>query len=40
VNWLKVFKNTGMLVMTVQIFLYDRILVLDRGGFILRERKI
>jgi putative oxidoreductase len=40
VNWLKVLKNTGMLVMTLQIFLYDRFLVLDRGGFILRERKI
>jgi hypothetical protein len=26
--------------MCVQIFLYDRFLVLDRGGFILRDRKI
>lgn len=40
VNWLKVIKNGGMLVMTIQIFLYDRLLVLDRGGFILRDRKI
>jgi len=40
VNWLKVMKNTAMVVMTIQIFLYDRLLVLDRGGFILRERKI
>ena len=40
VNWLKVMKNTGMLVMCIQIFLYDRFLVLDRGGFILRDRKI
>ena len=40
VNWLKVCKNFGMLVMCVQIFLYDRFFVLDRGGFILRERKI
>jgi putative oxidoreductase len=40
VNWWKVLKNTGMLVMTIQIFLYDRFLVLDRGGFILRDRKI
>ncbi len=40
VNWWKVLKNTGMLVMCVQIFLYDRFLVLDRGGFILRDRKI
>lgn len=40
VNWLKVMKNTGMLIMCVQIFLYDRFLVLDRGGFILRDRKI
>jgi uncharacterized membrane protein YphA (DoxX/SURF4 family)/rhodanese-related sulfurtransferase len=40
VNWWKVLKNTGMLVMTVQIFLYDRFFVLDRGGFTLRERKI
>lgn len=40
VNWWKVMKNTGMLIMCVQIFLYDRFLVLDRGGFILRDRKI
>jgi len=40
VNWLKVLKNTGALVMTIQIFLYDRFFVLDRGGFILRDRKI
>ncbi|MDO9071608.1 MAG: MauE/DoxX family redox-associated membrane protein, partial [Deltaproteobacteria bacterium] len=40
VNWLKVMKNTGMLVMCIQIFLYDRFMVLDRGGFILRDRKI
>jgi putative oxidoreductase len=40
VNWLKVLKNTGMLVMCIQIFFYDRFLVLDRGGFILRDRKI
>lgn len=40
VNWLKVLKNTGMLVMCIQIFLYDRFFVLDRGGFTLRDRKI
>ncbi len=40
VNWWKVLKNTGMLVMTIQIFLYDRFFVLDRGGFTLRDRKI
>ena len=40
VNWLKVMKNTGMVVMCIQIFFYDRFLVLDRGGFILRDRKI
>jgi uncharacterized membrane protein YphA (DoxX/SURF4 family)/rhodanese-related sulfurtransferase len=40
VNWWKVTKNAGMLVMCVQIFLYDRFFVLDRGGFTLRERKI
>jgi putative oxidoreductase len=40
VNWLKVLKNAGMVVMCIQIFLYDRFLVLDRGGFILRDRKI
>ncbi len=40
VNWLKVMKNTGMLVMCIQIYLYDRFMVLDRGGFILRDRKI
>jgi putative oxidoreductase len=40
VTWWKVFKNTGMLVMALQVFLYDRLFVLDRGGFIWRERKI
>jgi len=40
VNWVKVMKNVGMLIMCMQIFLYDRFLVLDRGGFILRDRKI
>lgn len=40
VNWWKVSKNAGMLVMCVQIFLYDRFFVLDRGGFTLRDRKI
>jgi len=40
VNWWKVLKNTGMLVMTIQIFLYDRFFVLDRGGFTLRDRTI
>ncbi len=40
VNWWKVTKNAGMLVMCIQIFLYDRFLVLDRGGFILRDRQI
>ncbi|MDD2901995.1 MAG: DoxX family membrane protein, partial [Syntrophales bacterium] len=40
VNWWKVTKNAGMLVWCIQIFLYDRFFVLDRGGFTLRERKI
>jgi putative oxidoreductase len=40
VNWWKVLKNAGMLVMALQIFFYDRLFVLDRGGFIWRERKI
>ncbi len=40
VTWWKVLKNTGMLVMSIQIFFYDRLFVLDRGGFIWRERKI
>lgn len=40
VNWLKVLKNTGMVIMCLQIYLYDRFMVLDRGGFILRDRKI
>lgn len=40
VTWWKVLKNTGMLVMALQVFLYDRLFVLDRGGFIWRERKI
>ncbi len=40
VNWWKVTKNAGMLLMAVQIYLYDRLFVLDRGGFVWRERKI
>jgi hypothetical protein len=40
VNWLKVLKNFGMLFMAMQIFLYDRLFVLDRGGFVWRERGI
>jgi putative oxidoreductase len=40
VTWWKVLKNAGMLLMTVQIFFYDRLFVLDRGGFNWRERKI
>jgi putative oxidoreductase len=40
VNWWKVLKNVAMLLMTVQIFFYDRFFVLDRGGFVWRERKI
>lgn len=40
VNWLKVLKNAGMLLMSLQIFLYDRIFVLDRGGFVWRLREI
>ncbi|MGD0828040.1 MAG: cyclic nucleotide-binding domain-containing protein [Desulfobaccales bacterium] len=40
VTWWKVLKDTAMLVMCIQIFLYDRFLVLDRGGFILRDSPI
>jgi putative oxidoreductase len=40
VNWWKVMKNVGMLLMTVQIYFYDRLFVLDRGGFVWRESKI
>ena len=40
VNWWKVLKNVAMLLMTVQIFFYDRLFVLDRGGFVWRESKI
>jgi putative oxidoreductase len=40
VNWVKVMKNCAMVLMTIQIFFYDRFFVLDRGGFILRDRKI
>jgi putative oxidoreductase len=40
VNWLKVLKNFGMLFMAIQIFLYDRLFVLDRGGFVWRARGI
>jgi putative oxidoreductase len=40
VNWWKVLKNMGMLFMAIQIFFYDRLFVLDRGGFIWRARSI
>ncbi len=40
VNWWKVLKNVGMLLMAAQIFFYDRFFVLDRGGFVWREREI
>jgi putative oxidoreductase len=40
VNWLKVLKNFGMLFMAIQVFLYDRLFVLDRGGFVWRARGI
>jgi putative oxidoreductase len=40
VNWWKVLKNVGMLLMCVQIYFYDRLFVLDRGGFVWRETKI
>ena len=40
VNWWKVMKNVAMLLMTVQIYFYDRLFVLDRGGFVWRESKI
>ena len=40
VTWWKVLKNLGMLFMCIQVFLYDRFFVLDRGGFVWRERKI
>ena len=40
VNWWKVLKNVAMLLMTVQIFFFDRLFVLDRGGFVWRESKI
>ena len=40
VTWWKMLKNTGMLVMCIQTFLYDRFLVLDRGGFIWRASAI
>jgi putative oxidoreductase len=40
VTWWKVLKNTGMLVIALQIFLYDRFFVLDRGGFTWGERQI
>jgi rhodanese-related sulfurtransferase len=40
VTWWKVLKNLGMLTMALQVLLYDRLFVLDRGGFIWREKKI
>jgi putative oxidoreductase len=40
ITWWKIATNAGMLVMSLQIFLYDRLFVLDRGGLIWREREV
>jgi uncharacterized membrane protein YphA (DoxX/SURF4 family) len=40
IGWHKVIEDTLLLLMAVQIILYDRLFVFDRGGFIWRERKI
>ncbi|MEW6387294.1 MAG: MauE/DoxX family redox-associated membrane protein [Thermodesulfobacteriota bacterium] len=40
ISWELVVRDVLMLVMAVQILLYDRLFVFDRGGFIWRERKI
>ena len=40
VTWDKIATNVGMLVMSLQIFLYDRLFVLDRGGLIWRVREV
>ena len=37
VNWWKVLKNIGMLLMAIQIIIYDRLFYLERGGFVWRE---
>ncbi|OPX21171.1 MAG: DoxX family protein [Desulfobacca sp. 4484_104] len=39
-DWWLVIRDVGMLIMAVQIIFYDRLFIFDRGGFILREKKI
>ncbi|MBW1917360.1 MAG: DoxX family membrane protein [Deltaproteobacteria bacterium] len=39
-DWWLVIRDVGMLIMAIQIILYDRLFIFDRGGFILREKKI
>lgn len=40
IGWELVLRDVVMLVMAMQIILYDRLFIFDRGGFIWRERKI
>jgi putative oxidoreductase len=40
IGWALVIRDVIMLLMAIQIILYDRLFVFDRGGFIWRERKI
>ncbi len=40
IGWELVIRDVVMLVMAMQIILYDRLFIFDRGGFIWRERKI